>query len=228
MGTNNPSFLSKLDIFPKIDSSFTRCSPAGGTVSMLTYLVIGFVLFFETVEYFSEEIVYNYSVDTVFDKKLNINVDITLATPCSNVGADVMDSTNRHSMYMYGRLKETPIAFELDQEQYKRWKKLKQLNSVIRKDAQHLENFLKKPYNLIETEDDAPTDTSFEMISLLKIPNETTDKDSCRLHGTLTVNKVSGNFHIAAGKYLPIMIGHAHVSLIEYEKCNVCQFFPPN
>lgn len=31
MGTNNPSFLSKLDIFPKIDSSFTRCSPAGGT-----------------------------------------------------------------------------------------------------------------------------------------------------------------------------------------------------
>jgi len=27
-------------------------------------------------------------------------------------------------------------------------------------------------------------------------------KDGCRFHGSLTVNKVAGNFHITAGKYV--------------------------
>jgi len=29
-----------------------------------------------------------------------------------------------------------------------------------------------------------------------------TVKDGCRFHGSLTVNKVAGNFHITAGKYV--------------------------
>jgi len=30
-------------------------------------------------------------------------------------------------------------------------------------------------------------------------------KDGCRFRGTLTVNKVAGNFHITAGKYVPLV-----------------------
>ena len=36
--------------------------------------------------------------------------------------------------------------------------------------------------------------------------------DACCVHGTLSLNKVSGNFHITAGKSVPLMRGHAHLT----------------
>ena len=36
--------------------------------------------------------------------------------------------------------------------------------------------------------------------------------DACRVHGVLTLNKVAGNFHVTAGKVLPIMGAHAHMT----------------
>ena len=41
---------------------------------------------------------------------------------------------------------------------------------------------------------------------------------SCRLHGTLELNKVAGNFHITAGKTLPLPRGHAHIAAFMSER----------
>jgi len=38
--------------------------------------------------------------------------------------------------------------------------------------------------------------------------------DACRIHGTLTLNKVAGNFHVTAGKSLHFPQGHLHLNLI--------------
>ena len=43
-----------------------------------------------------------------------------------------------------------------------------------------------------------------------EVPNE--PHDACRVYGSLSLNKVSGNFHITAGKSIPLMRGHAHLS----------------
>ena len=32
------------------------------------------------------------------------------------------------------------------------------------------------------------------------------DKDACRVHGALTLNKVAGNFHVTAGKVMTIIL----------------------
>jgi len=37
-------------------------------------------------------------------------------------------------------------------------------------------------------------------------------EDACRFHGSLSLNKVKGNFHVSAGKSVPIMRGHAHLT----------------
>jgi hypothetical protein len=42
------------------------------------------------------------------------------------------------------------------------------------------------------------------------IPNE--PHDACRIYGSLTLNKVAGNFHISAGKSVPLLSGHAHLT----------------
>nr|XP_027205288.1 endoplasmic reticulum-Golgi intermediate compartment protein 2-like [Dermatophagoides pteronyssinus] len=226
------SFLSKLDIFPKIDSCFTRSSVAGGTVSIFTYIFIIIVLFFEVFDYLDSDVIYNHSVDTVFDKKLNINVDITVATPCSNVGADVMDSTNKHSMYNYGHLKESGTNFQLSGIELNQWNEMKKLSRFIRDEHHNIHRMIWKPYTLSssssssynnDNNDENNDDDNFNnnnQFPLFRFRKESIDGnfDSCRLYGTLIVNKVSGNFHIAAGKYLPLPIGHAHLSLIDYEK----------
>lgn len=36
--------------------------------------------------------------------------------------------------------------------------------------------------------------------------------DACRVHGTLTLNKVAGNFHITGGKSLHLGGGHIHIN----------------
>lgn len=36
--------------------------------------------------------------------------------------------------------------------------------------------------------------------------------DSCRIHGSLKINKVSGNFHVTSGKSLSLPSGHVHIS----------------
>jgi hypothetical protein len=41
---------------------------------------------------------------------------------------------------------------------------------------------------------------------------------SCRLHGSLVLNKVAGNFHITAGKTLPLPRGHAHIAAFMSER----------
>ena len=42
--------------------------------------------------------------------------------------------------------------------------------------------------------------------------------DACRIHGTMSLNKVEGNFHITAGKSVPLLRGHAHLSGFMDEK----------
>lgn len=38
--------------------------------------------------------------------------------------------------------------------------------------------------------------------------------DACRIHGSLTLNKVAGNFHVTAGKSIHFPQGHLHLNFI--------------
>ena len=65
---------------------------------------------------------------------------------------------------------------------------------------------------LINTFRNFTTFNLFLLIFRRHKPNE--PFDACRVHGSLTLNKVAGNFHIAAGKSVPLMRGHAHLTTL--------------
>ncbi|CAF5043791.1 unnamed protein product, partial [Rotaria sp. Silwood1] len=44
--------------------------------------------------------------------------------------------------------------------------------------------------------------------------------DACRLHGTLEVNKLAGNFHIILGKSMSFFGAHAHISPMGVQALN--------
>lgn len=55
-----------------------------------------------------------------------------------------------------------------------------------------------------------------EMPARGEVPNK--PFDACRIHGSLILNKVAGNFHITAGKSLSLPRGHIHISAFMTER----------
>lgn len=137
--------------------------------------------------------------------KLNLNVDITVAMPCGAIGADIIDSTNQNNAYTYGKLEEEPTYFELTPNQREHWNTIREVNSYLREGHHEIREFLWRK------------DVRHQQLFGRVIPPRDIERldppDACRLHGTLIVNKVAGNFHITVGKHIPLPIGHAHVSL---------------
>ena len=56
------------------------------------------VLVVSEVRYYSEtELKFDYEVDSNHTGKLKLNVDITVAMKCGQIGADVLDHTGEHA-----------------------------------------------------------------------------------------------------------------------------------
>jgi len=72
-------------------------------VSLLSYLIILWLIIVETSYYFHSNIVYKFLPDTDFDAKLKFNVDITVHMPCHSkyfqpfFGSESTQSSLRHT-----------------------------------------------------------------------------------------------------------------------------------
>ncbi|KAF9417479.1 hypothetical protein HW555_005402 [Spodoptera exigua] len=49
----------------------------------------------EVTYYLDSNLVFKFVPDVDMDEKLRINIDMTVAMPCSNIGADILDSTSQ-------------------------------------------------------------------------------------------------------------------------------------
>ena len=118
----------------------------------------------------------------------------------SVIGADILDKTNQNA-FTFGRLREEPTWWELDAQQRTHFEEVQRLNQYLREEYHQLQDVLwKSGYSRLYA--DLPE----------RKEQPTTPHDACRVHGSLTLNKVAGNFHVTAGKVLPIMGAHAHMT----------------
>jgi hypothetical protein len=76
---------------------------------------------------------------------------------------------------------------------------------------QHLNSYLREEYHSI-AEILYKSDQSMSYNFPERTTNPKKPYDACRLHGSLTLNKVAGNFHITAGKSIHFSRGHIHLS----------------
>ncbi|EEZ99853.1 endoplasmic reticulum-Golgi intermediate compartment protein 2 [Tribolium castaneum] len=200
------SKIKKIDIFPKIEETFKEKSSVGGTFSVFSFILITWLVFLEINYYLDSKFIFKFSPDTDFDAKLKINVDITVAMPCSNLGADILDSTNQNA-YKFGSLDEEDTWFEMAPNQQIHFHNKKQFNSYVREEYHALKDVLwKSRFSTMFRH--RPERSTY--------PNR--PHDACRIHGSLILNKVSGNFHITAGKSLNLPRGHIHISAFMSER----------
>ncbi|XP_034234729.1 endoplasmic reticulum-Golgi intermediate compartment protein 2 isoform X2 [Thrips palmi] len=192
--------VRELDAFPKVPESYVEASPIGGTVSVFCWLAIIWLVYSETKYWLDTKFLFKFTPDTDFDAKLKINIDLTVATPCNYIGADIVDSTNQN-IFKFGNLEQEDTWWELNREQRTHFDTMRSLNSYLREEFHALQILLWKSgqaamFGTLPARKDKP-----------KWPT-----DACRIYGSLTLNKVSGNFHVSAGKPLALPVGHVHLT----------------
>ncbi|KAI0235203.1 Endoplasmic reticulum-Golgi intermediate compartment protein 2 [Lamellibrachia satsuma] len=180
--------VKELDAFPKVEESYQEKTATGGGISVVVLIFIAILVWSEVGYYSTTDLIYKYEVDSDHSSKLKINADITVAMKCSDVGADVLDMTGQ-SANTFGELQHDDAYFELSPDQRQYFTSLQYLNDYLRNQYHAVHKFLWKSGfsgqsgNMPASED-----------------NPDRPKDACRIHGTLTVNKVAGNLHVTVGK----------------------------
>jgi len=192
--------VKDLDVFVKLDQHYVEQTLSGALVFALTFGVCAWLVWTDLTYYFNPSYKFKFAADQDFTGSLEMNVDLTVATPCDGIGADVVDSTNQNT-FSYGRLREEPAWFQLDTFQRKHFDSIQIFNEYIREEYHVLQDLL---WN-------SGHKTILGSLPERKIKPDA-PYDGCRVHGTLTLNKVEGNFHITAGKSIPIFRGHAHLT----------------
>ncbi|XP_055703750.1 endoplasmic reticulum-Golgi intermediate compartment protein 2 [Phlebotomus papatasi] len=193
--------VKSLDAFPQIREKYTKTTKIGGTLSIISRTVILYLIWKEINYYLESKLIFRFTPDADLDTKLQINIDLTVATPCARIGADILDTTHQN-VFSFGSLEEEDTWWELDGNQLTHFQYMKHLNSYLREEYHSVAHILYK------------SDSRNYATMPERMVKPDRPFDACRIHGTLTTNKVSGNFHITAGKSIHFPRGHIHLSSI--------------
>ncbi|CAI9726119.1 Hypothetical predicted protein [Octopus vulgaris] len=196
--------VKELDAFPKVPENYKETTATGGGVSIITFIII-IILTISEIRYYAEsELEFDYMVDSSVDGTLQINVDITVAMRCPTVGADCLDITGQ-DVQAFGQLQQDDAYFDLTPQQQHYHNTLQEFNQYLREDYHAIQEVLWLTSGISSLAANMPD------------PGLKRDgpPDACRIHGSLHVNRVAGNFHITAGKSIPVIPrGHAHLALL--------------
>lgn len=192
--------IKELDAFPKVPENYQKSSASGGTVSILSFVLIAVLVVSEVQFYTAVERKYNYEVDTEPDGNMEVNFDITFAMKCDDIGADILDLSGS-TIHGEDYVKQEPVSFALSRIQREWFGLFNQMRG-------NLEGY-RTLNNIVGFQGEIPT-------YMPKDENEATiqNQDGCRIHGTFPIKKVAGNFHITVGKSVQHPRGHAHLSNI--------------
>jgi len=74
--------LKEFDAFPKVEADFVRRTGSGGILTLIVTAILCILVVGEIGEYMTLRNDYKFLVDPLINHELQINVDITIATPC--------------------------------------------------------------------------------------------------------------------------------------------------
>eukprot|EP00455_Lapot_gusevi_P014726 TRINITY_DN1739_c0_g4_i1.p1 TRINITY_DN1739_c0_g4~~TRINITY_DN1739_c0_g4_i1.p1 ORF type:complete len:360 (-),score=61.73 TRINITY_DN1739_c0_g4_i1:64-1143(-) len=172
--------FKQLDLYPKIEDEHRVQTETGGLVTIISGFIILILLISEFSSYLSFTFKEDVEVDTTVSDQLFINFNITFpALSCSAAKLDVMDVTGDQILDVYKKISK------------------QRLNSLGRPIGRELVAHEAANDHLVVK---APAD--FRGFA-------GRDREGCILSGTLVVNKVAGNFHVAVGE--SIVTGNRHV-----------------
>jgi len=194
--------VKELDSFPKVQEDAYEPSTYSSVTLTVLVSIFGLWLIISEVRFFLQErYVYKFVPDIEYESKLPLNIDITVASPCDSIGADIVDTTGQNMM-LFGEMITDDTWWDMTEEQKVHFDQMRVINEYLREDYHSMKDILWMfdDYNKLK----------------LQLPIRTENPgvlpDACRIHGSLILNKVTGNFHITPGKSLIVPGGHVHLT----------------
>ncbi|CAG8669404.1 7118_t:CDS:2, partial [Paraglomus brasilianum] len=86
-----------LDAFPKVDVGYKHSSTQGGCMTVFVSICLWLLILSEFREYWTLHQKYKFVVDSSVGHHLDINVDITVAMPCSSISIDELELTGERT-----------------------------------------------------------------------------------------------------------------------------------
>ena len=192
--------VKEFDAFPKVEDDYQESTARGGTISVISLTLIAILVISEFFYYLSTDVHYKYSVNTDMDSKVLLTVDMTVATPCEYLGADIIDLAGE-SKTVSGAMKMESAVFKLTEEQIMYLKAKRKLANLRLDNVRALIDL-----PIIEG-------AGREMPGGQGDSGDALKPDSCRLHGSMDVKRVAANFHVTMGRSIPHPQGHAHLNV---------------
>ncbi|KAI6110186.1 endoplasmic reticulum vesicle transporter-domain-containing protein [Pisolithus croceorrhizus] len=193
--------LAQLDAFPKLPSTYKSRSESRG----LFTLFIAFIAFLLVLNDFGEYIWgwpdYEFSIDTMSDSFMDVNIDVVVNMPCQFLSVDLRDALGdrlflSNGFHLDGTVFDIGQATTLKEHQ----KSLSARQAIAQsRNSRGLLSFFRR-----KQPEFRPT------------YNHRQDGSSCRIYGSLNVKKVTANLHITT-------LGHGYASSthVEHDKMNL-------
>ncbi|KAI8328229.1 endoplasmic reticulum vesicle transporter-domain-containing protein [Chlamydoabsidia padenii] len=222
--------LKRLDAYAKTLDDFRIRTTTGAVVTLISTVIIGFLVMIEVWSYLTPVLKPEIVVDGGKMEKLPINFDITFPNlPCHLLSLDVMDESGQHiSNYEHDVFK---VRLDEDGKEIEAEKPSVLSNPNVAGDlAIHQEdtNYCGPCYGAAPDNECCNTceqvKQAYAKVSWAFKPNEIEQcikeglvngygelsKGGCRMYGHLLVNKLRGNFHFSPGPSFNYGAQHVH------------------
>jgi len=178
------SFMRRLDIFRRIPRDLTEATNAGVFFSLITMLLIIYLLVGEIVAFISIRIESSMYIDkNRGSDKLQVNMDITFkAAPCDLLALDATDALGNHEVDIHGHMFKYRLSAKGEQLE-----KIEMEGSSF-----HALSSLSRHFTFLLDE-----------VDVEKVKERIQKKEGCRMTGYIRINKVPGNIHISTHSFFP-------------------------
>lgn len=160
-------------------------------VSLISRLLIIFLIYKEIMYYKDAKLKYQFEADTDTEK-VHMHVDITISMPCASLsGVDLMDETQQ-DVFAYGTLQRQGVWWQLTPDDRIEFERQQYMNHYRREQYHSIADILFKDMINSNEVHEQPLGENGK-----PVPED--QYDACRLHGTLGINKVAGVLHLVGG-----------------------------
>lgn len=102
-------------------------------VSLTSRLLIALLVYRELQWWWDAELAYRFQPDHSMADRLPMHIDLTVATPCRSIGADIMDRTSQ-TIHAFGQLHEEDTWWEMDAAQRSHFEFVQAMNAYLREE----------------------------------------------------------------------------------------------
>ncbi len=165
--------LKQLDVYPKTEEeNISVQTHTGGLITLITLAFVSLLFVSELWRYLSVDVQHSIAVDTQSNKKLDITFNISFPSlQCSKAGIDLMDMSGEAQTSSLRQVWKTRLAPLTMKHIGVPFQDLHEEGENEEQDHEHARD----------------------------VRHSDMFREGCNLAGTLTVNKVAGNFHMAIG-----------------------------